>query len=268
MHKKLQIIALLGTAAWLGFIFSGFKGFPHWYEGFTFFFWLALGSLNYFHDTSLWFAKNKTTRFFLFYFFLVIFWSYVDFVLGQKVTGLWVYPYAYSIFDWAGIYFVAYPFASLAVVESIYFFTRIFGVKLEFKHFERRPFHKLVDYLDISILVLALVSPVLLLVRPGLVLTGYLIWVGFFWILIATIRLSFHIRHWFHYLMIVWVVYVMSVFLHEVPNTGVFEWRYNQAPILNFEILGVPLWVIVGWYVLFLIMMKQWMFFGLKKKPD
>lgn len=126
--------------------------------------------------------------------------------------------------------------------------------------------HRLVDKLDVGLLLFILITTILAL---GGVIKGYaeLMLAGFLvWMIFGTLKLKYHISHWSHYVSILIATLLMSVFLHELPNVGTFEWKYKTAPLLNQEALGVPLWVILGWYILVLGMVRLWMFLVLKPR--
>jgi hypothetical protein len=266
MYKYAKIIALFATLAWLGFIFSAFKGFHFWYGGFVVFFWLALSALNYHHDTSLWVLKNRFYKFIKFYLFLVLFWFYADFILGQKAVGLWEYPFYHTAGDWFRLYLILYPFVGLTMIELLYFLSALFGEKLVIEYKKQSLLHKILDRLDLVLLSAILVAAIPAVVWPTPSFTSFFVWLGISWAGIATFKLKYHVRHWLHYLAIFTATFIMSAFLYELPNTNVFEWKYHAAPILNSSILQIPLWVIAGWYVQVLIMLKLWIYFVLKKR--
>src|SRR5438105_2351324 len=108
MYKFKGLIALVATLAWLGFIYLAFRGFHFWYEGFVLFFWIALGALNYRHESTLWLLKNRPKIFALFYLVLAIFLFYGDYGLGRYITHLWIYPYHLTFWSQLRIY-VMYP---------------------------------------------------------------------------------------------------------------------------------------------------------------
>lgn len=267
MYKYQKIIAFLATIGWLVFIFAAFSGFHFWYGGFAIFLWLALGAINYRHDTSLWLLKNRFKNFFTFYVFLVIFSVYADLIIGQMIAHLWYYPHYALLEDWVRLYIILYPFAGLAVLELTYFLVGLFNERLVIHLKVESFFHKIIDKLDIILLSLIVFLPVIQLVS-SVELRKPLVYMSILWILVTTIKFKYHIKHWLHFFVIFVATLLISVFLHEIPNVGVFEWKYNKAPILNHEFLGVPLWVIIGWYVLVVLMLRFWMFFVLKKRKE
>src|SRR3989338_10978646 len=100
MYKGVKIITFFSTLGWLAFIFAAFNGYTEWYTGFSFFFWLSLGILNYRHRTSLWLLKNKLRDFLFFYGQLIVLSFFLDLIIGQKLTGFWSYPAYDSTSDW------------------------------------------------------------------------------------------------------------------------------------------------------------------------
>ena len=266
MYKYGKIVALASTVGWLAFTYSAFKGFAFWYAGFVFFFWLALGAMNYHHYTSLWLLRNRPYKLILFYLIMLVLAILADFVVFQKIVNLWSYPQYNSWDDWVRLYTVIYPFGGLAVLELIYFLASVFREPLRFDvrelHFE----HWIIDHLDLWLLLALFLSPISVVFIDIPALTSLMLVGLFVWGIIATWKLKYHIRHWLHYVSIITAAYIMSIFLHEIPNTAVFEWLYNDAPFWNQSIIGVPLYIIFGWYILALMMLRLWIYFVLRKK--
>ncbi|QQG45701.1 MAG: hypothetical protein HYW89_02165 [Candidatus Sungiibacteriota bacterium] len=264
--KYKKVIATFSAIAWLAFIFSAFRGFHFWYAGFVFFLWLALGLVNYDKNSSFWFLKNRFAGF-LRFFLILVFLSFVaDFIMGQKLAVLWWYPHYNSLDDWLRLYFIIYPFGGLAVLELVYFLSGIFGERL---NFVQRPYtyaHRLTDKLDVGLLLSILIITLLAIGGLTREYANLVIWGFFAWMFFGTLKLKYHIVHWGHYVAILVTALFMSVFLHEIPNVGVFEWQYKNAPSLNQEILGIPLWVVLGWYLLVLGMVRIWMYLVLKPR--
>lgn len=266
MHKTSKIIALFATIGWLAFAFAAFEGFVFWYGGFVFFLWLALGSINYKQETSLWLFKNKFTLFLKFYIFLAALFVSIDFWVGQKIAGLWEYPFYNSLDDWVRLYTILYPFGALAVLELTLFLGFLFKKGIVFVSKPLSMSHRFVDRADILVLASIFIFSFSTLFLKIPRITDILVWLFFAWILIATLKFKYHIRHWLHFFIIFSVSLAISVFLHEIPNTSVFEWRYNDFSVLNQNIFGVRLWVIIGWYVLVLLVLRSWIYFVLKRK--
>ena len=262
--KYKKIVAVFATIAWLAFTFSAFRGFHFWYAGFVFYLWLALGLLNYNQNSSFWFFKNRLVAFLKFYSVLVVTAFVADWIMGQQLANLWSYPHYDSLDDWLRLYFIIYPFGGLAILELAYFLSGIFSEKLSFVQKPYTNIHWLVDKLDVGLLFLIFAATLL---AVGGILKGYTSFMvyGFLvWTVFGTWKLKYHISHWSHYIYILVATLFMSVFLHELPNVGTFEWKYNTAPMLNQEVLGIPLWVILGWYILVLGMVRLWIFLVLK----
>lgn len=270
MYKYGKIVAFFSTIAWLAFIFSAFKGFHFWYAGFTLFFWLTLASLNYRHRTSLWFLKNKLYRFLIFYFHIVLLSFFADFFIGQKLTNFWQYPFYNSLTDWLRLYFIIYPFGCVAVLELAYLLSQIFKEPFLFVKKSLTPVHKFIDWLDVIwvyvIYATVFTSPLFLIYGPSAGYKNFVFWLALAWPVLATIKLRYHISHWLHWLVIFIATLIISVFLHELPNVGVFEWKYGDMPVFNFYILGIPFWVVVGWYVIVLGTFRLWLYLALEKE--
>jgi len=272
LYKNTKLIALFSTILWLVFTFAAFKGFHFWYAGFIFFFWLSLASLNYRHETTLWHLKNRTSRFLQFFFVLFTIGFITDFIIGQRISHLWSYPLYSSFGDWTRLYLIIYPFGGLSVLELIFFLSNTFGEKFIFTHRTENLPEKIIDasdhFVDLFLLLVVMGLPILYFFNiplpfRHLILYGFLIWA-----LVATVKFAYHIRHGLHWVAILLASLFMSVFLHEIPNTAVFEWRYYNAPILNSLILDIPLWVFLGWYIIVLMMLRIWVRFVWAKKTN
>ncbi len=254
MYKYSKILSLVAAIGWIIFIFSAFKGYHFWYAGFVFFFWLSLGALNYRHETTFWYFKNKLGVFLRFYTILFVVGFISDYVIGQKMTDLWVYPYYTSLFDWVRLYAIIYPFGGLAVLELVFLLAVIFGEKIVFTKKLARLDH-LVDWYLVIILAASLL---LFLSSATLPAQAFFAALYAIWVLTATISLGRHLSHGIHWIAVLIGTTLMSVLLHEIPNTAVFEWKYQNMPFLAQPIFEVPIFIILGWYVLVLVMFRLW----------
>ncbi|MDO8594801.1 MAG: hypothetical protein Q7R93_04825, partial [bacterium] len=86
------------------------------------------------------------------------------------------------------------------------------------------------------------------------------------WFCLAGVKLSFHIGHPGHMLLILIGAGVIAAFLNEIPNTVAFEWVYLEAPFLNAALWSVPLWVWVGWFWYVIFTLRLWIFLVLHPK--
>ncbi|MEX2053121.1 MAG: hypothetical protein WD898_02775 [Candidatus Paceibacterota bacterium] len=270
MAKYSKVVALFATIGWLAFTFSAYSGFSFWYAGFAFFLWLALGSLNYNQKSSLWLLRNKWVTFLKFYWLLLIFSILTDLVVFQWMLDVWSYPHYNSFDDWGRLYLIIYPFGGLAILEFVFFLNSIFKERLTFMQKRRNKFHRFIDKFDNILLAVVFLAPATFFLNvwspsalASFIISGLLIW-G----VVASIKLAYHIRHGVHYVATLVAAFAMSVFLHEIPNVAVFEWKYNEAPFLNQHILGVPLYIIFGWYILVLIVLRFWIYFVQKKEQN
>ena len=270
MYKNSHILAFFASITWMLFIFSAFKGFHLWYAGFVFFFWLALAALNYRHTTSLWLAKNRTRRFLEFYTVLFVVGFIADYVIGQHVADLWSYPYYTSLFDWVRLYVIIYPFGGLSILELSFFLGNLFHEKFVLLPKVHSTLAHSVDFLDDVV-----DATLFLLLSGGLVIyffnssyqfTEVVVYTFFVWTVLTTIKLALHLRHGIHWLAIFITVLFVSILLHEIPNTVAFEWKYHTAIMLNTPIMQIPLWVIIGWYVMLLAMYRLWIRVVLNRK--
>jgi hypothetical protein len=266
MYKNKNIIALIATIIWLSFIFAAFKGFYFWYEGFVFFFWICLGILNYRHETSIWLLKNRPHRFLKYFLFLFVLGFFADYVVGQKLTSLWIYPLYNSYDDWARLYLIIYPIGGLTVLELIYFLGGVFKEKFALIHKPVSTPDRLEIIIDGLLLLTILIYLISKFVYPLPYLRLLLVMLLLAWTTVATLKFKYHIKHWSHWVAILFTTLFMSLFLHEIPNTAVYEWRYYPAPLFNQIILGIPLWVYFGWYFLILLMLRFWMYLVLAKQ--
>lgn len=250
---------------WLIFIFTAFKGFRFWYVGFVFFFWLSLSLLDYRHETTLWYLKNRFGHFFKFYLLILVLGFIVDFIIGQEISHFWSYPYYHTLSDWLRLYLIIYPFGALSVLELVFFLANIFKEKFVFTHRVPNLEERLIDasdhFVDLFLIFIVIVLPILYFLHITLPFK-HLFFYGFFvWVLVATAKFIYHIRHGLHWVAILLATLFMSLLLHEIPNTAVFEWKYYNAPILNTLILNIPLWVFVGWYLIVLMTLRLWIRF-------
>lgn len=262
MYKHSQQIALIAIIGALIFTFAAFSGLHFWYAGFVFFFWLSLSALNYRHKTSLWVLKNNTRRFIYLYSFLFILGFIGDFVIGIHIANLWIYPQYDVIWKWILLYTIVYPCGGLSLVETIFFLANIFKEKFVFTH-GKEGIDAVLNISDhlldglITILVVAKLLSSLIGLRfvfEHIILFGFLLWM-----ILATIRFMYHIKHAWHWFAIILGTVFMSIFLHEIPNLAVLEWKYFHGPFLNTPLIfGIQPWVFVGWYFMTLLMLRVW----------
>ncbi|MDO8620619.1 MAG: hypothetical protein Q7R64_04715 [bacterium] len=256
-----RITILIANVLWLAFAFAGLKGFSFWYGGFVLFFWLAFGLLNYTYKSSVWLIHKKVWLFLILYLALAGI-SYVADQFGVN-NHLWFYP----LYRGAGmlwVWLVLYPFAGLAVLELLYFLGGYLGEPLSFRE---RPMTKWHGFFDVF-------EQVLFLVVTGVIVTGALR-LGFevalpitttlviLWLGVALIKLHFHIRHLGHYSLVILSTVLLALLSHELPNTVAREWVYLEAPLSSFfnvMLLGLPVWVWIGWFWLVLLPLRLWIF--------
>lgn len=265
MNKYQKTIALFATIGWLIFILAAFRGFHFWYEGFIVFFYIALGTINYQQKTTVWLLKNKFRKFLKFYIFLIVFFFFVDYLLGQKIGHLWSYPYHTYLLSKEWLYLM-YPLAGLAILELTYFIGGVFGEKLIFIKNPRNIFHKVVDKAETVWLLITLFVPVIFYsLRISFYNAGsFLAYASVVWIILYTIKLDYHLKHRLHWLAIFLLTAILSILTQEVPNVGVFEWVYHNSPFLNQIIFGIHLWVILAWYLFVILMLRFWIYVALR----
>ncbi len=252
-------------------IIIGLNGFQYWYGGLVISLWLLLGLKNYQHRTTLWLAKNDIKKFLKFYIPLLVLWIISDqFGLATK---LWRYPKYDTLMEFLWVYLVLYSFAAFAVLETIYFLSGVFGEKLRFVKHKMTSRHIFIDKIDHFFLAISLIVAVISIIALSLfhlslprslfifIVSPFLIWA-----LIDLIRLKFHVGRWKQYILVLITTTIITVLLHEIPNTRAFEWVYLEAPFLNYQIFGIPLWVSAGWFWWTLLLLRMWIFLILHPK--
>ena len=253
-----RVAMLLFGVGWVLFAFAGLKGFSFWYGGFVLCFWLALGCSNYAERTTLWLIANRPVPFLIFYAAI----ASTFFLLDRMAidAGLWFYPMYHGWLFVVG-YLVWYPVAAFSVLEFFYFLIRVFGERLVFRHRKETFWHNTLDRIEgvaflamIGLIVwgaAASISPVLLFSVASV------------WILLASMKLAFHVQNGRQTALLLAVTGFLVALLTEIPNTGSFEWVYLSAPVLNVLLWGVPLWMLLGWYCFTLISLRLWIFLAL-----
>lgn len=251
-----RVTILVASVGWIAFAFAGLKGFPFWYGGFVVCFWIAFGLLNFPHRTSLWLLVHRKMPFLVFYAALAGSLVLLD-QLALRFL-LWFYPFYHGLwFIW--VYAVLYPIAALAQLELFYFLAGAFKEKLTFVRHSASRGHHIIDGIE-GILFLLMILLFLLgaALYPISLLVLFLVSIS--WIVAATVKLSFHIKHPEHTILILICAGVLAALLNELPNTLAFEWVYLEAPLLNAVFFGVPLWVWLGWYWYAIFTLRLWIF--------
>lgn len=261
IYKYKDFFVLLATIGWLSFIFAAFKGFHFWYLGFVFFFWLSLGILNYRHESTIWLMKNRWYRFLRYYLMLVVFGFVVDYIVGQGLMDVWIYPFYNSSSDWLRLYFLIYPIGGLSLIELIYFLASIFKEKVILIHGDVKDLiiTKLEFTTDILLLLIIFACLISKNIISSLYVQNIIIILFLIWTILITFKLKYYIKHWTHWIAIVGATTILSIFMHEIPNTAAYEWKYYYPPLFpHYSIWGIQLWLVWGWYFLVLIMLKYW----------
>ncbi|MSU55948.1 MAG: hypothetical protein EXS51_01370 [Candidatus Taylorbacteria bacterium] len=262
-----RIAILIANVLWLAFAFAGFKGFPFWYGGFVFFFWIAFGLLNYTYKSSVWLIHKKVWLFLLLYLALVGTSYFVDrFGLNHH---LWFYPF-YRGAGMLWVWFVLYPFAGLAVLELLYFLGGYLGEPLTFRQHPMTKWHGFFDVFEqvlfLTVTGVIVLGALRLGVEIALPITTALVLI---WLGVTLFKLHFHIRHLGHYSLVILSTVLLALLSHELPNTVAREWVYLEAPLSSFfnvMLLGLPVWVWLGWFWLVLLPLRLWIFLVLHPK--
>jgi hypothetical protein len=83
---------------------------------------------------------------------------------------------------------------------------------------------------------------------------------AFLWAAAATIKFKYHITHWKHQTYLTIITALISVFQHEFPNVGPPEWQHTNTAFSSREILGIPIVIIAGWYILVIGVIRLWIY--------
>lgn len=257
-----RIAILVAGVGWVAFAFAGLKGFPFWYGGFVLCFWLGTGLSNYPQKSSVWLFINKR------HIFLLLWAACAGGAMLFDQFGLraflWFYPYYGEGLGLLWVYLVLYPFGGLACLELLYFVAYFLGERLQFVHRKMTSWHHMVDGFE-SVFFLAMAGSALLGILQK-ASASVVLSIALVWVLFAAIKLAFHIRHATQYVLIIVVSFLVAALLHEMPNTGAFEWVYLDAPILNQIFWFLPLWVWLGYSWLLLFTLRFWIFLVLHPK--
>lgn len=261
-----RIAILIANVLWLAFAFAGFKGFPFWYGGFVFFFWLAFGLVNLPLRSSLFECVHRPHLFALLYLALAAIMFFAD-QFGLQYF-LWVYP-NYSGFSLVWLYLVLYPFSGLALIELLHFLGARLDTPLSFVSFSANAGHRFLDAAE----------NVLFLVMTGLIIAGALgerlalsltAFAVLLWILTALARFFLHIRNRGHSVLVLVLTVFFATVLNEYPNLISREWVYLPASALGTAtqtpMLGLSVWIWLGWFWLTLIPLRLWIFLALHPK--
>lgn len=262
LYTRVAILVLfVGTFA---SAVAGLKGFPFWYGGFVLCLWGALGLLNYGQHSTLWLLHVRSLPFALLYGALAGA-SFLADTFGLN-AHLWFYPlYQGPWLLW--IWLVLYPFGGLAMLELLYFLGGFLDEPLHFKQYPQTRGHKCIDIFE-SLLFLGMVAVVVLgavQAEWGLTLP-YMVILSTLWMILALVKLRFHIGHPGQYILVIVIATLFSVLSHELPNTVAREWVYLDTSFLNFLIFGIPSWVWIGWFWLDLMTLRLWIFLVLHPK--
>ena len=256
-----RIAILVAMVGWIVFAFAGLRGFPFWYGGFVLCFWFCAGLSNYQQKSSVWLASNRRGTFLL----LLAAYAGGAFLFDQfgLYANLWFHP-LYSGWGLLWVYVVLYPFAGLACLELLYFLAHLMGERLLFVHRKETLWHHGIDAVESALFVL-MGGAALLGIMDKVSVSAVLL-ISLLWVLSAGVKLFLHTRHAKHYTLIVIVSFLIAALLHEMPNTGAFEWIYLDAPALNGLIWFLPLWVWLGYSWLLLFTLRLWIFLVLHPK--
>jgi hypothetical protein len=106
----------------------------------------------------------------------------------------------------------------------IYFLASIFKEKVILIHEDTK--NLVVSKLEFLIDALLLFVIASCLIFKNIILSPYVpsIIVALFsaWVILTTLKLKFYLKHWTHWI----AMEVFIIFMHEIPNTAVFEWKY------------------------------------------
>ncbi len=260
LYSRVAIL-ITGVLA-IASVAAGFHGFHFWYGFFVVCFTLCVGLINWKQHTTVWLAIARPRIFLLLYATLVV-TSFFGDQFGLNLT-LWFYPYYHGAgFLW--VYFVLYPFGGLAVLELLYVLAGALDEPLVFKEHAATSFHHTVDVVEN---VLVLVGTLLAVLGAAGVPVPFSLSVGtvLLWFVAVFFKLKLHIRHPGHYTLVILLSTFLSLVIYHFPNTIAREWVYLDAPFFDRRVLGVPLFVFLGWYVLTLVPLRLWIYLVLHPK--
>lgn len=263
LYTRFGIVA--ATVGWLSFMYAGFQGVGYWYGGFIICLWVAFGIINLPHGSSVSLLLRRPHIFILFYFTVA-----ATFYLGDRVGlqhFLWTYP-SYGSWGYAWLYLVLYPVMGLALIELIYFVGSRLEAPFSFHSLPDSRNHRFLDTSE-SILFLIMMGLIALSVVERTPLP-FLAAVTLVWIISATVKLRFHMRHAGHFSVALLFAVILATMLSEYPNLIAREWVYLPAnaldPLLRAPFLALPVWLWLGWFWLALMPLRLWIFLVLHPK--
>jgi len=259
MRLKNYFLALLGIILIVvSYFLAIVKNFHYFYSI------LVIG--NFLLYNSLYYLFNK--KYFLnlkswvkFYLALIPIGIIADMFMARMLSKLHHYPF-YGPINYVILYLVIYPLGGLILVYCY------FLIKSLFKNQKNKKINSglIKNVLIIGLILFIFLVLITLIYRKSMPLFGFWIFAwptfaGFF----LTNLINFSISKncligeiiSLQRSVILSIIFTMffNCFLHEIPNTFVYEWVYHQNfPLMNIMIFRIPLLVIIlGWLAMTII---------------
>ncbi|MBM3234255.1 hypothetical protein FJZ19_04140 [Candidatus Pacearchaeota archaeon] len=191
-----------------------------------------------------------------------------DLIFGIWITKLWFYP-DYNLINYIILYFFIYPFGGFIVIYSFALIESLAGKKPRERkkdYFLALNFSKILFFLGMVFLIIAILfansyKGFLIYVFFGLMgygLTNY-----------VTLKykkddlLERILTKTSKYVLLIAIVAYTQGIIHEFPNVFAREWIYQNFPLNNLTLLGIPimvllfcwLWLVVVPYSIFELVM-------------
>ena len=238
-------------------------GFGAWYTPFVIGSYCLFGAVTklFYNNSTLSLLACKPLKWFQLYLFIVLM-GFITEVLGRKIGNFWVYPY----FDFKDIvihvWLIGYPLALFSAIESYWCFLYIAKSLSKLSRLNKPTFVPIkISYFVVALSLILIASLIMLYFLEITKLTtislfSLLIVLPFFFDSIANIFKKPSLLHFNSNIFIRALVIVAPIIgmLHEIPNTYVGEWIYQNVPFTSFELFNVNVLVLtLGWFYLVLM---------------
>ena len=201
-------------------------------------------------------------NFFKTYIVFFLFGIFGDLIFGIYVTKLWSYP-SYSLINFIWLYIFIYPFGgyvmlyTFKLLEHLFFLNENLMVAKE-ENEKYKFISKVLSIVGCLGIFLSLISE---MNYKSFISYGFFVLTCFGLLSWGTLNLvKFNIfskykRHPLKFTFIILLVSYVQGFLHEYPNTFVYEWLYHQNfPFSDITLLDIQVLVLfLGWLALAVI---------------
>jgi hypothetical protein len=199
--------------------------------------------------------------------FLAICGILADYVYGRRIASLWIYPHYNNLLNWASLYLIIYLFGALSMYETYKVMRRVFSREFKEKHLynlhlKKKKYVKFMHLLPYFGL-LFLLYPIVNFFFFKNIYANYFYGLSLFgaWFLFDYISFIHNGRVLIHeiiegrlnVILGILSAAILGIVFHECTNIFVWEWRYQNLPLTNFSIFGVPIVVIGGWVMLVIV---------------